>query len=94
MDKDLVIQTPQASPLLLTVKQAAELLQLGINRTYGLARAQTLPSIKVGNSIRIPRVALERWIEQQGQNMRDEGTWPRVRPDYPRHNADATGSHE
>ncbi len=49
--------------LLLTVKQAAKRLNLGINRTYGLANAGVLPCIRVGNTIRIPAAALDRWIE-------------------------------
>ncbi len=49
--------------LLLTVKQAAKRLNLGINRTYGLANAGVLPCIRVGNTIRIPAAALDRWID-------------------------------
>ena len=48
---------------LLTVRQAAKILNLGINRTYGLANAGVLPCIKIGNTIRIPASALERWIQ-------------------------------
>lgn len=49
--------------LLLTVRQAAKRLNLGINRTYGLANAGVLPCIRVGNTIRIPAAALDKWIE-------------------------------
>lgn len=49
---------------LLTVRQAAKRLNLGINRTYGLANAGLLPCIKIGATIRIPAAALERWIEE------------------------------
>ncbi len=58
--------TPPAkvnTPVLLTVRQAAKILNLGINRTYGLANAGVLPCIKIGNTIRIPASALERWIQ-------------------------------
>lgn len=60
---------PQSSgppqPLLLTVKQTASILQLGINRTYELCRSGSIPTIRVGTTFRIPRLALERWIEDQ-----------------------------
>lgn len=50
-------------PYLLTVRAAAKRLNLGINRTYGLANAGVLPCIKIGNTLRIPAAALERWIQ-------------------------------
>ncbi len=50
-------------PYLLTVRQAAKRLNLGINRTYGLANAGVLPCLKFGNTIRIPAAALDRWID-------------------------------
>ncbi len=52
---------------LLTVKQAAERLQLGVNCVYGLAKAEhdPIPTLTVGRSIRIPVAALERWLEAQ-----------------------------
>mgnify|MGYP002779062243 FL=1 len=58
---------PPPNPYLLTVRQAAERLQLGINRVYGLTKAERdpLPTVVVGRSIRIPVAALERWLEAQ-----------------------------
>lgn len=58
-------QKQDAIFLLLTVKQAAARLQLGTNRVYTLVAAGTIPSVKVGKSIRVPVTALERWIEDQ-----------------------------
>ena len=56
-----------ANPYLLTVKQAAERLQLGVNCVYGLTKAEydPIPTLTVGRSIRIPVAALERWLEAQ-----------------------------
>ncbi len=53
------------SPYLLTVKQTAQRLQLGINCVYGLTKAEynPLPTVVIGRSIRIPVAALERWLE-------------------------------
>ena len=50
-----------SEPYLLTVRAAAKRLNLGINRTYGLASAGVLPCIKIGSTIRIPAAALEQW---------------------------------
>lgn len=61
-------KTPRnASPYLLTVKQTAARLQLGINCVYSLTKAEynPLPTVVIGRSIRIPVAALERWLEAQ-----------------------------
>lgn len=52
---------------LLTVRQAAQRLQLGVNRTYELTKAEhnAIPTVIVGRSIRIPVAGLERWLEEQ-----------------------------
>lgn len=50
-------------PYLLTVRAAAKRLNLGINRTYGLANAGVLPCIKIGATIRVPAAALDKWIQ-------------------------------
>ncbi len=33
-------------------------------KVYGMAASGELPSLRSGRSVRIPRAALERWIEQ------------------------------
>ena len=50
-------------PWLLTIRAAAKRLNLGINRTYGLANAGVLPCIKIGNTLRVPAAALDKWIQ-------------------------------
>ena len=54
-------------PYLLTVRQAAQRLQLGTNRVYELVKVEhnPLPSITIGRTIRIPVAGLERWLEEQ-----------------------------
>ena len=49
-------------PLALTVKDVAKLLGISRNTTYRLVRSKKLPSIRVGRQIRIPRSALEEYI--------------------------------
>lgn len=52
---------------LLTVRQAAQRLQLGVNRTYELTKAEhnPIPTVTVGRSIRIPIAGLEHWLLEQ-----------------------------
>jgi excisionase family DNA binding protein len=47
----------------LTVREAADILGLGINQTYEGIRAGQIPSIKVGKRIIVPRAALEKKLE-------------------------------
>lgn len=55
----------QPSPVanLLTVKQVAELLQIGTNRVYDLAREGKIPHLRVGQSYRFSAAVLWGWIE-------------------------------
>lgn len=52
------------SAMLLTVAQAAELLQLGRDTTYQLTHRSDFPSIRVGRAVRINRAALQAWLDQ------------------------------
>lgn len=49
---------------LYTVRQTAQVLQLGRDTTYALLRAGIIPSIRIGNQIRVPRLGLHRWIDE------------------------------
>ena len=51
--------------LALKPEQAAQLLQISRSRIYELIRENKVPHVRVGNSIRIPRRALEAWLEEQ-----------------------------
>lgn len=57
--------TAPLEPLALKVEQVAELLAVSRSQAYALVRRGDLPSVRVGNAIRIPRRALEAWIEEQ-----------------------------
>ncbi|MFC4454126.1 helix-turn-helix domain-containing protein [Deinococcus sonorensis] len=54
----------QIHPDFLTVPQVARRLQLGRNTVYGLIRTRSIPSVRIGRSIRISRPVLERWLAQ------------------------------
>jgi excisionase family DNA binding protein len=47
----------------LRVADAARLLSLSRSAIYGLIAAGQLPHIRLGSSLRVPRAALERWIQ-------------------------------
>jgi excisionase family DNA binding protein len=51
--------------LLLRPDEAAEILSIGRSRVYELLRDGTLPTVRLGGSIRIPAEALRRWVEEQ-----------------------------
>jgi excisionase family DNA binding protein len=53
-------------PLLVSVKDAARLLGIGRDAAYSLVREGTLPSIRLGRRILIPRGALEAWVRRAG----------------------------
>jgi len=49
---------------LLRVEETAEELGLSRARTYNLVMSNEIPSIKIGRSRRVPRKALEEYIER------------------------------
>jgi excisionase family DNA binding protein len=51
--------------VLLRVDEAAQLLSMGRSTLYAMAAAGTIPTVRVGRSLRIPRDELNRWIEQR-----------------------------
>ena len=52
-------------PLTLTVEEAGQILRVGRNTAYELARCGKLPSVRVGKQIRIPRQALLDYLSRQ-----------------------------
>lgn len=58
-------QQPPKTPLLLTVKEAAELLNCSASTTYKLIWSGNIPHIKLGSrTVRVPRQGLVDWIAQ------------------------------
>lgn len=47
-------------PLLYRMSEAAKLLAVSRSTAYELAKSGALPTVRVGRSLRVPRVALER----------------------------------
>ena len=52
------------SPMM-TIKEAAAYLKMSQTAIYVLARSQEFPAIKVGNSWRVIKKELDKWIERQ-----------------------------
>jgi excisionase family DNA binding protein len=46
----------------LTVEEAAQLLRISRGSAYEAVRAGTIPSVRVGRSLRVPRHALEKML--------------------------------
>lgn len=80
------------SPEVLTVEEAAQILRIGRNSAYGLARkwidsggVEGLPAIRLGRCLRVPRSALERLLGGDLQDSLAESDKAAVIPiDRPR----------
>jgi len=51
--------------LLLRPLEVAEALGIGRSKVYELLAAGALPVIRVGRSVRVPSVAVTRWVERE-----------------------------
>lgn len=54
-------------PMLLRAEEAAALLRIGRSKMYALLAAGSagIPTVRIGRSVRVPRAALLRWIEDR-----------------------------
>jgi len=60
------MQQPQPEqPMLLTIEQVMELLQLGRNKVYDLINKEGLPVQRFGRAVRVHREALKKWLEER-----------------------------
>ncbi|HUB72678.1 MAG TPA: helix-turn-helix domain-containing protein [Solirubrobacteraceae bacterium] len=48
----------------LTVPQVAAELQMDVSAVYKMCKSQQLPSVRFGKSVRIPRLAYERYLQR------------------------------
>lgn len=51
--------------IVLTVPEAARALGASKNTVYELVRTRQIPHVRIGTRIRIPKAALETWLERQ-----------------------------
>lgn len=59
---------PSAERMALTVEEAAEQLAISRSQAYALVKRGVIPSILVGKARRVPRRALEAWVEDQAKS--------------------------
>ncbi len=50
-------------PATMTVRQMAKYLGIGVNKAYEIVHNGTIPSIKIGRQIKVPKKSLDSWIE-------------------------------
>ncbi len=54
----------------LKVPEVAEILRIARSRAYEMVADGEIPSVRIGRSVRVSRVELERWLELQRQPSR------------------------
>lgn len=65
-------QATDIEPIVLTAKQASEMLACSISQIYALVKSGQLPAVKLGKSgIRIPKAQLVAWINGGGVEEED-----------------------
>ena len=53
---------------MLSVKDVAKYLHIGINQAYELVKSKNFPSFKIGQKYFIPEDAFQQWIQTQIDN--------------------------
>lgn len=53
-------------PLVLSVNEMAEVLNIGRNTAYNLVRSGRIQTVRVGHQIRIPKAALQEFLQVGG----------------------------
>ena len=51
-------------PATYTVRELAEILRIGRNKAYGLVHNKKIGSIKMGRAYRIPKICVERFLNE------------------------------
>ena len=57
----------QAAPLLVTVPEAAKILQIGRRQLWEIVWRDEIPVVRFGRSVRIARVALETFVLERSR---------------------------
>jgi len=63
------------APLLLRAEEVARRLSIGRSKVFTMLADGTLPTVRLGRSVRVPEQALREWVvqqtEQQPESRRD-----------------------
>lgn len=70
---------PLMERLLLSTEDAANLLDLSYFTMGEMIRDGVLPSVKIGTIIRVPRRALEKWIDEHTELKKNRSTEAQIR---------------
>ena len=54
--------------LSLRVQEAANALGISRAKAYQLIQSRDLPSVRIGNVVRVPKEGLEQWMARQAQD--------------------------
>jgi excisionase family DNA binding protein len=58
-------------PEIMTIEQVQQFLGISRPKAYELANMATFPAVRLGRVIRVPKLALLRWLDRQaGEEMR------------------------
>lgn len=58
-------------PVLLSIKQTSEYMNLPVSKVYELVKAKSFPAIKIGKSWRILKDKLDQWLISQLEEKPD-----------------------
>jgi excisionase family DNA binding protein len=58
-------------PMLMRVIEVAQELRLARSHVYQLIQSGQLPAVRIGRSVRVPRSALEAWVQERTSEPRD-----------------------
>lgn len=73
------IVTDPTERILLSVPQVAAVLGLGTTLTWQLVSQGSIPSIRVGRLVRVPRAALQAWLDDQADQAYPRAQGAKVR---------------
>jgi excisionase family DNA binding protein len=76
------IPNADVEPALLRVAEVARIIGFGRSKTYEMIRAGELPSIDIDGNIRVPRKALQDWLDQKinSAGPKSENAMPPAKP--------------
>ncbi len=57
--------TPASPPLLLTARQAAQVLAISPRKVWSLTASGEVPHVRIGRSVRYSTADLQRWIDER-----------------------------
>jgi excisionase family DNA binding protein len=70
--------TTLVHPLLLTTRQAAQMLAIGERTLWELTRQKAIPCVRIGRAVRYSPLDLQAWIEAQKCSEPPNSTGPQT----------------